>query len=66
MTPKFLVSSIYYKLYYFDLNSYVGSLSRKSQLQNISGKFIWIALILQKFMTMYKNKSIFVLGYACL
>ena len=66
MTPKFLVSSIYYKLYYFYLNSYVGSLSRKSQLQNISGKFIWIALILQKFMTMYKNKSIFVLGYACL
>ena len=66
MTPKFLVSSIYYKLYYFDLNSYVGSLSRKSQLQNITGKFIWIALILQKFMTMYKNKSIFVLGYACL
>ena len=65
-TPNFFVSNIYYKLYYFDLNSVVGSLTWKSQLQNISGKVIWIALIVLKFMTLYKNKSMFVLGYAYL
>ena len=43
-TPNFFVSNIYYKLYYFNLNSEIGSLNQVTQFQNINDKPFWLFL----------------------
>ena len=48
MTPKFLVSSIYYKLYYFDINANGGEFGWV-------GRVHWFALKEQKFMSEYEG-----------
>ena len=60
--PNFFVSSIYYKLYYFDINDNDGSLTRATHMRNFSGWVHRFALIDKKFMSEYKGRSRFVLG----
>ena len=60
-TPNFFVSSIYYKLYNFDINA-DEEFEWATHLRNFSGRIHWFALIDQKFMSEYKGRSRFVLG----